>query len=252
MIPINEQVVMAKGSDDPAVTVADELPVVASHCPQDRGNGVFFRVGPALAERDSANTQGIVSGLARTVAEGNSVCASIRHSAISFFGGVVFTVSLSLFSGCSQEDSGAFSGKGLPSRRAVRGEKVPLIIVSREDPLHVEAIPGLAQCVTDEELFIVVSSALPMWHPPTVPSLLHELRFWGVDSQFTEEMVGQERSGVMMRDTLLSNAFAKENVTIATKPSYTSHLMVVRDLTVAHLIDPLGCDHGLTACFFGE
>jgi len=82
VIPINEQVVMVKGSDDPAVTVADELTVLASHCPQDRGNAVFFRVGPALAARDSANTQGIVSGLARTVAEGNSVCGwnSVRFT----------------------------------------------------------------------------------------------------------------------------------------------------------------------------
>ena len=129
------------------------------------------------------------------------------------FVGVVFAVSLSLSSGCSPAGSGAFSGEGLPSRRAARGEKILLMIESREDPVHVESIPGLAQCVTDHELFTVVSSALPLWHPPTVPSLLHELRFWGIHSQFSEEMVGKERSGKLMCDTLLSNSLAKENTT---------------------------------------
>lgn len=44
--------------------------------------------------------------------------------------------------------------------------------------LTVHSLPGLQHCVTEDEMSIAILSALPMWHPPTIPSLLHELR-WG-------------------------------------------------------------------------
>lgn len=66
VIPINEQMVMAKDNDDPAVTVADEITIVASPCPQDRYNGASFRVGREVAERDYVNTQGTITGSGST------------------------------------------------------------------------------------------------------------------------------------------------------------------------------------------
>lgn len=107
VIPINEQMVMAKGNDDPAVTVADEITIVASPCPQDRYNGVSFRVGREVAERDYVNTQGIVTGSGSTVSDGKSVCGwnSVRFTNTLLRRGSLITCMLASISlaGCGTD-----------------------------------------------------------------------------------------------------------------------------------------------------
>jgi hypothetical protein len=72
-------------------------------------------------------------------------------------------------------------------------------------------INGLNDIVTDEQLFIALSASLPLWHPPSVPSLVHELKLWGKDCVFAKEHVGGEgRTGKMMIETLLSDLLCAE------------------------------------------
>lgn len=112
--------------------------------------------------------------------------------------------------GCSREGY-SHSVSAPPARRAARGEVISSIVTCREHPHRVSPIAGMEECVTDRQLCDALCSAMPMWHPPTVPSLLHELLLWGKDSHFSEEFVGQERSGDLMLRTLLSDALCKQN-----------------------------------------
>jgi hypothetical protein len=107
VLPVNEQMVMAKGNDDPAVTVADEIRIVASPCPQDRYNGASFRVGREVAERDYVNTQGTVTGSGSTVSDGKSVCGwnSVRFTNTLLRRGSLITCMLASISlaGCGTD-----------------------------------------------------------------------------------------------------------------------------------------------------
>ncbi len=99
----------------------------------------------------------------------------------------------------------------IPARRATRGEKLPLLIKVREWPIQLEPISGLEDCVADEQLSKALRASLPLWHPPSVPSLVHELKLWGKDCVFTKEQVGGEgRTGKMMVETLLSDPLCAE------------------------------------------
>ncbi|MDR1383405.1 MAG: hypothetical protein LBJ67_06115 [Planctomycetaceae bacterium] len=103
-----------------------------------------------------------------------------------------------------------FSGE-VPARLAVRGAKIPFQIKCRNNPLHLEPILGLESCVTDEQILLSLNASLPLWHPPSVPSLVHELKLWGKDCMFTKEQVGGEsRTGKMMLETLLNDQLCAE------------------------------------------
>lgn len=60
-----------------------------------------------------------------------------------------------------------------------------------------------------------------MWHPPTVPSLLHEMRLWGRDCHFSKDMVGQDRTGDFILKTLLNDSLCKKN----TPPADSNYLI---------------------------
>jgi hypothetical protein len=147
--------------------------------------------------------------------------------------GIALPLCLTFVPGCSQDK--VPSDADIPARRAARGERIPTIITCRENPLCVKPIPGLEQCVTDRQLCDALCSAMPFWHPPTVPSLLHEMRLWGTESHFSEEMVGRDRTGDFTLKTLLSDSLCKEN----TPPADSNYLIdspfgvyVVRNGTV--------------------
>lgn len=107
----------------------------------------------------------------------------------------------------------ADGGQEVPARIAARGERVPLAGKAREHPVVLQPVGGLADTVTERQLIKALCAALPMWHPPTVPSLIHELRLWGQNADFTKGMVGQARSGKLMVETLLSDKLCRERTT---------------------------------------
>ncbi len=109
--------------------------------------------------------------------------------------------------------SEASGASDCPARRAARGESVPLMIKAREKPVAVTPVPGLADAVSESQMLKALCASAPMWHPPTVPSLIHELKLWGQGADFTKVMVGQERSGRIMRETLLSDKLCRERTT---------------------------------------
>ena len=103
----------------------------------------------------------------------------------------------------------------LPARRAMRGESIPLLIKAREFPIQVNSTFELEDIVTDDQLFTVLSASLPLWHPPSVPSLIHELKLWGPECVFTKEMVGSEgRTGKLIVQTLLNDQLCATNTVV--------------------------------------
>lgn len=105
------------------------------------------------------------------------------------------------------------AGTDTPARIAARGGRVPLMIKARPEPIALQPVPGLADVVDDQQLLTTLCASTPIWHPPTVPSLVHELKLWGRRADFTEEMVGQARSGTMIVETLLSDELCRERTT---------------------------------------
>lgn len=97
-----------------------------------------------------------------------------------------------------------------PQQLVLHGEAVDVSIPYRNIPRRIAETSGLEDAVTEDELLAVVSSALPLWNPPTVPTLMHELRLWGTKSSFSPEMVGRQKSGSLMSEILLSNSLARE------------------------------------------
>jgi hypothetical protein len=88
-----------------------------------------------------------------------------------------------------------------------------LVIKARQKPVGLKPVPGLSETVEDEQLLKALCASAPLWHPPTVPSLIHELRLWGRNADFTKAMVWQERSGTVMVETLLSDELCRERTT---------------------------------------
>lgn len=122
--------------------------------------------------------------------------------------------------GC-HETSKVVDVADIPIRRASRGEAISIRIECREIPLGATSVPGMEDCVENRSLCDALCAALPMWHPPTVPSLLHELHVWGKDADFSADLVGQRRTGQDIIATLLSDELCKQN----TVPATTDYLV---------------------------
>lgn len=92
------------------------------------------------------------------------------------------------------------------ARKVVRGEPVDAgeFLDSRDLPIKLPPIPS-GITVSDIDISLALCASLPHWNPPTVPSMMHALRLWGVESEFTNEMVGLPVTGALMRDALLSD-----------------------------------------------
>jgi hypothetical protein len=99
----------------------------------------------------------------------------------------------------------------VPARLAARGEKIPVLVQCRQDPLRIQPIPGLEKTVREEDLVTVLCNALPWWNPPCVPTAFHELKLWGRHAVFTKDMFGVERSGDFLIKTLLSDKLCRAN-----------------------------------------
>lgn len=76
-----------------------------------------------------------------------------------------------------------------PARLAAQGKKVPPIIKCRETPIHVSPRTDLGHLVSDDDLEALLCNAVPVWDPPSVPSLIHELLLWGQHGDFTDEIL---------------------------------------------------------------
>ncbi len=101
----------------------------------------------------------------------------------------------------------------VPARQIASGKRLPLIIKVRQEPVELEPVLGLGDAVTEGQLLKALCASAPQWHPPTVPSLIHELKLWGREANFTKAMVGQERTGTIMTETLLSDKLCRERTT---------------------------------------
>jgi hypothetical protein len=113
-----------------------------------------------------------------------------------------------------------------PARLVAQGKKLPFVIKARAWPIQLKPIHGLEDCVTDEQLAKALHASLPFWHPPSVPSLVHELKLWGKDSVFTKEQVGGEgRTGKMMVETLLSDSYCADRTVILGEGKGGSYLI---------------------------
>jgi hypothetical protein len=101
----------------------------------------------------------------------------------------------------------------VPARLAALGKPVPVGATCREQPLKVSPNPGLEKAVTDQDLLTVLCAALPWWNPPTVPSAFHELKLWGRNCVFTQQMLGKgrERTGEHLVNILLSDKACKSD-----------------------------------------
>lgn len=98
-----------------------------------------------------------------------------------------------------------------PARLAALTGRLPLITECRQLPIRVLPNPGLEDVVSDFDLALALNASLPQWNPPAVPSLIHELRLWGPDCIFTNEMIPVSRTGRFMTDVLLSDSLCRKH-----------------------------------------
>lgn len=98
------------------------------------------------------------------------------------------------------------SGTAIPPiRLAKQGLTVPRVVSCRDAPFQIKPHLLLRDVVTDEELVTVLCGAVPLWNPPTVPSLIHEAKLWKEHAEFTSEMTGRAIAGRDIIATLLSD-----------------------------------------------
>ncbi|GHT18184.1 hypothetical protein FACS1894189_5690 [Planctomycetales bacterium] len=82
-------------------------------------------------------------------------------------------------------------------------------------PIRIEPVGNPQHIVTEKQLAVALAASLPLWHPPSVPSLVHELKLWGKNCNFPPETVGGKgRTGQMMIETLLNDQICAENTVI--------------------------------------
>lgn len=96
-----------------------------------------------------------------------------------------------------------------PARLAKLGKRIPPQLVGRPKPIQLTPLKTVKGAVTDEQLFAALSSALPLWYPPTVPGLFHELMLWGPSTKFDASLVGHTWSGQRAKDILLSDELCR-------------------------------------------
>jgi len=100
-----------------------------------------------------------------------------------------------------------------PARSAARGDRLPLVVACRDEPIRIAPAFTMRDAVSEQDLVSLLCAALPWWNPPTVPSAIHELKLWGSDAVFTKEMLGIPRTGEWLTSTLLSDAACRANTT---------------------------------------
>lgn len=108
-----------------------------------------------------------------------------------------------------------------PARLAAHGKRLPLIVQCREHPVSISPHLELRGCVSHSDLVNVLSAAVPVWRPPTVAALIHELKLWGRDASFPSELLGgHERSSDSIIGALLSDKVCRSLVANGDAGSY--------------------------------
>jgi hypothetical protein len=98
-----------------------------------------------------------------------------------------------------------------PARLAQRGERVGRIISIRVQPNQSPPHLTLKHTVSDDDLLTVLAGAAPVWTPPTVSCLIHELKLWGKDADFSASALGRSVTGLSIVETLLSDPLCRTN-----------------------------------------
>jgi hypothetical protein len=98
-----------------------------------------------------------------------------------------------------------------PARLAALGRTIPRIVACRERAFQSSPHLRFVDAVSDDDLLILLGSAAPVWQPPTVPSLIHELKLWQSHAVFTTEMLGHPVTGEHIVETLLSDEACRAN-----------------------------------------
>ncbi len=81
-------------------------------------------------------------------------------------------------------------------------------------PLRLAVSPCMDCVITDEQVLTALCAALPLWVPPTVPTLMHNLHVWGPHAEFTQAMVPHALTGPQTLETLLSDQLCRERTVI--------------------------------------
>jgi hypothetical protein len=97
-----------------------------------------------------------------------------------------------------------------PARQLALGERVSSSVRIRETPLRLTTPPAHVELVTDYQLATALCATAPIWRPPNVPLLIHYLKVWGLDADFSAEMVGARCTGPWMVETLLCDKLCKQ------------------------------------------
>lgn len=100
-----------------------------------------------------------------------------------------------------------------PARLAALGKPVGRLVVCQEHPISISPTTSARDVVSEDDLLTLLMSAAPLWNPPTVPSLIHELKLWGRGANFTREMLGYSRTSEFIVETLLNDKACRENTT---------------------------------------
>ncbi|WP_197444091.1 hypothetical protein [Maioricimonas rarisocia] len=106
------------------------------------------------------------------------------------------------------------------ARRAARGETVTQTVPCRSTPLRIAPEAGLQDVVSSDDVATVLCQALPLWHPPSVPSVYHSLKLWGPESDFTEAMVGDLATSGNEWLKIVTNDAACRELTVPVGDSY--------------------------------
>jgi hypothetical protein len=107
------------------------------------------------------------------------------------------------------------AARGLIKQREPARDRVAIAataqqIRAREHPLHIDPVGGLDGVVTEDQAIEALCASLPMWNPPAVPQLLHELMLWGLGASFPPEILSKPWSGVEAAEILLSDKLCRE------------------------------------------
>lgn len=122
-----------------------------------------------------------------------------------------------------QRIGGGAGGIGnLPSaRRAIRREATTPCVRANLHPIRLAPVGGLENTVSDCALAVALTASVPNWTPPTTAILLHELRLWGVRTEFDETTVRTPHTGRWLVETLLDDALCRRR----TRQGRGSHLL---------------------------
>ena len=101
-----------------------------------------------------------------------------------------------------------------PARMSAKERYSPRSTPCRETPFRAVGHLHYTDTVRNEDLLPTLCAAAPIWSPPTVPTLFHELILWGKEADFTKEMVGHRRRGDEIVEVLLSDAKCKAKTSV--------------------------------------